>query len=1319
LRICWKRAVLLQERKKIMKLISRLFLSAVIWGMLIIALSSFAGAASPARAQNPNAASSPSALLPNTASTGDGISISYPNGWSVTQPTTNTWAIVNEPADQQETVTPSVRLVIGYLARPDHADAVSHLAEYANGSSNPSTFLAIGGWPALQRVQLIERPQPGEELPRNPDEQMVDITTAVAAGNLVVRVDAGLPSDADQALKDLVLAIGQSLVFSSTGDPAQVQQELNNLRSLPQRPAVLRSAAAPPASAPLLPNLLQAAPIFNAFQFPPFFTFANSEPEVAVSSNGTNILVAMQGQSYASVDGGRTFSSGPVPLGIASGDSSVAIGQSGNFYHAGLFGGSCPAANNCVEIAALTVTNSGGTAVQNIGTLFNAYTCPNTGANSCLVDQEHIAADRVNAAANNLDKVYAALRVFPPPGGTFVLSVVCSPDSGAHWSPPFTLEGGSDFPRVAVGSDGSFYAVYANGGNIKIDKFNPCPALNTTTVPPTVPVMARFPQPPPPTTATPYPKIASVSGFTQFAGCGQPNGFGGLDRCNNGNILSSPTVTVDDTNANHIYVAWANNTAANNDNIVVADSVSDAAFGPSVQINAGGTARRFMPWACATGGKAFVTWYDRRAATAANNDLTDYFAASAGLNAANTLVPSNDEFKISTASDPECVAWPFTPRSRYDVLNCSPPVPGIGAGTLAGVCKVPNPPNPDNISSNRPCNYSQTDAIACPITPAITQQELCQSNGGGGPKYGDYTGNACGLGRLFTVFSSGFTAGITDNFFNSFVVTPTPTALTFSGVTTGDFDDLVTLSGTLTLSGTSSGVPGQQVTFHVGGQNCPQLTDGTGTVKCLFTPNQPPGSYPITVTFAGSGNFQPSSQPGGTFVITKEETLMTPLSQSLISRGGTESFSARLQEDLPTPNPIAGRAVNFTLSSGAASQSCTSSPLTDANGFASCSVTPVTLPLGPATVTASFAGDTFYKPISAPQNVFITSPGLPNGWIDQDIGSPGKAGSASFNTGTGTFTVIGGGTDIFDVPDQFHYIYQNGLTGDMSIKAHVETQTVTDPLAKAGVTIRETTDPASTYVDVVVTPGDGVKMEVRSLTGGASSQIGRISSVHAPYWVLLVRTGNTFTGFASADNKHWTRLGTVDVSMAPNVNVGMAVTAHDNDDLSTATFDHVLLTTPVYRVNSGDAAVPPFSADQFFSGGATKTTTATISLDRAPNPAPMAVYQSERFGVDTTGNDAPFTYTFPNLIPGFQYLVRLHFAEITFTSQDRRLFNVTINTTQVLTNFDIVEAAGAPNTANVQEFIATADLNGNITITYSHGTANHAKSSGIEIATIH
>ena len=109
------------------------------------------------------------------------------------------------------------------------------------------------------------------------------------------------------------------------------------------------------------------------------------------------------------------------------------------------------------------------------------------------------------------------------------------------------------------------------------------------------------------------------------------------------------------------------------------------------------------------------------------------------------------------------------------------------------------------------------------------------------------------------------------------------------------------------------------------------------------------------------------------------------------------------------------------------------------------------------------------------------------------------------------------------------------------------------------------------------------------------------------------------------------------------------------------------------------------------------------------SPAPQAVYQSGRW------NNGSFTYTLPGLTPNANYTVRLHFAEFYWTQTGERIFNVSINGTQMLTNFDIVAAAGGPNTAIVKVFSAAADSNGKITIVYSLGSADCPFANGIEI----
>ena len=114
---------------------------------------------------------------------------------------------------------------------------------------------------------------------------------------------------------------------------------------------------------------------------------------------------------------------------------------------------------------------------------------------------------------------------------------------------------------------------------------------------------------------------------------------------------------------------------------------------------------------------------------------------------------------------------------------------------------------------------------------------------------------------------------------------------------------------------------------------------------------------------------------------------------------------------------------------------------------------------------------------------------------------------------------------------------------------------------------------------------------------------------------------------------------------------------------------------------------------------------ATIDTTGLVAPAPQAVYQAERYG--------NFTYTFPGLISGATYKVRLHSAETFWTATGQRRFNVLINGAQVLTNFDIIAAAGAQNKAVINEFNTVA-TGGQITIQYVTVTDN-ARASGIEI----
>jgi glucose/arabinose dehydrogenase len=218
--------------------------------------------------------------------------------------------------------------------------------------------------------------------------------------------------------------------------------------------------------------------------------------------------------------------------------------------------------------------------------------------------------------------------------------------------------------------------------------------------------------------------------------------------------------------------------------------------------------------------------------------------------------------------------------------------------------------------------------------------------------------------------------------------------------------------------------------------------------------------------------------------------------------------------------------------------------------------------------------DTTYSVSYAPVN----PPPAP--WASTDVGSRTVAGFTSLD-GT-VFTVGGGGDDVWDGIDEFHYVYQS-LPGDGDIVARVLSQTGTNEWAKAGVMIKAGAGAGATYAMAAMTPGHGVRFQADFTSDSAGPSVTMPNA-----WVKLSRRGNTVTGFASSDGVAWTTIGVVNLALPATATIGLFATAHDNAQLSTARFDHVVVTT-----GSGPALPAPWAAGDVGSpalaGGATES----------------------------------------------------------------------------------------------------------------------------------
>ena len=636
--------------------------------------------------------------------------------------------------------------------RKSHAEAVQRLREIAQEFHAPANYLSIGGWPALQRRYTAPREQPGgEEDERVEGSAMVlHLTTAIAAGDLLVRFEGRLEEDASPDIVQEVDAISGSPQFSEAAQPDRTNQEIQELR---QGPQPSKNQVVTP-----LPSILagqtgitepsggQAGAVSRVSNA----AGRDSELEVAVSTNGRNIVVGSNTIYSFSLNGGQTF--GPSNIAVSN-DPSLAFGQSGSFY----------AANISTPSTRIDRSTDNG---QNFSFRGNAFTCPGPGPNQCgaaFPDQEHIVADRFNAAPGG-DQLYSAWRQLNGSVG-----IVCSADGGANWTATADFQNG-DLPRVGINQDGTVYMIWLSGNNIMLARYRSCEndsanmannLIGTSTI---------------------------ATGVNPVA-CPIP----GIDRCNGRNTLASPIVAVDDTNGSHLYAAYATNTVpggancANqntcNENVIVRDSTDGGVTWPDnspgvtrvVAVNSGIIARRFMPWLAVMGGVAHVSWYDRRLSNNTNNDLTDFYRGRTFLNGGGNLqVGSEIQVNQPGTADTQCEAgfpvgsvnsWPGGTDNMNDSTSCSmqPQLAGR-CGTVSPCCTPPD--------SNQPCDFNT--GPACPVG------ETCRVTRGS-PKYGDYNGSAAAAGRFYNVWASAISPpGITppstdiDIFFSSRIVCCVP-----------------------------------------------------------------------------------------------------------------------------------------------------------------------------------------------------------------------------------------------------------------------------------------------------------------------------------------------------------------------------------------------------------------------------------------------------------------------------------------------------------------------------------------------------------------
>lgn len=255
--------------------------------------------------------------------------------------------------------------------------------------------------------------------------------------------------------------------------------------------------------------------------------------------------------------------------------------------------------------------------------------------------------------------------------------------------------------------------------------------------------------------------------------------------------------------------------------------------------------------------------------------------------------------------------------------------------------------------------------------------------------------------------------------------------------------------------------------------------------------------------------------------------------------------------------------VAFTVAGNTLYGSVENATLAENGSIAVSSSTPWTAVAGSSVVTAvadaantvdetDEGNNAFSKSVSA-QSAALKPPAP---WSFHDIGAVGTPGMAVHSNGE--FTVSGSGLDIGGISDQFAYLHQK-VGQNHLLSARVVSQQNTNASAKGGLMFRETAATDSKYVAVLVTPTNGVKLQYRSATGGATTSRDLVASAATslPQHLKLEKTGSTYTAYKSSDGVNWgAALGSCTVDMAAEIEAGLAACSRGNG-VSAVKFDQV------------------------------------------------------------------------------------------------------------------------------------------------------------------
>ena len=533
-----------------------------------------------------------------------------------------------------------------------------------------------------------------------------------------------------------------------------------------------------------------------------------------------------------------------------------------------------------------------------------------------------------------------------------------------------------------------------------------------------------------------------------------------------------------------------------------------------------------------------------------------------------------------------------------DKVTITPTLVNVGPSVNAGPNAAPEFPDSANLDG------TVTDD-AKPAPPAAVTTVWSKFSGPGAVTFGD--ANAIDTTAAFTLPGPHVLRLTADDgavkTFDAVTITPTSPITVTVTATDASAGEQGPNTGTFTFTRTGSTSGALTVNFTVSGTA--SAADYAALPTSVVLPDTE-ASATLIVT------------PVNDAVVEGTETVVVTLAGGFYNIGGTGAATVNIVDNdvAPTVNITSPTAANVNVPTGVgvileanATDDGMPGPLTFTWSRVSGPGTATFAPTNTANTTVTFsAAGTYVLRLTANDGQFsgtdevtVNFGTVNNGFIGSEVGA--QAGTPSFTLNSGTYNISAGGSGIpsSDTPDDFYFL-NTAVTGNVTITARlVSVQAISGSNSRAGVMIRNTLAADSTHAFCGVNSAGSGRWIYRA-TAGTNSDNDQ-ATAGLPYWVRLIRSGNTFTAQFAPDSGgtpgSFTTAGTAQtLTMGSNVFVGLAATSGSTATLGTAVFDRVSITpVPVNigaSVNAGVNATITLPEDAALDG--------TVSDDGKPAP---------------------------------------------------------------------------------------------------------------------